>query len=899
MVSLLNKDALKNIWCEPSQDYQHYFKPARLTRAGGTTKYVSINGERVGLPNVDNILDKRIFHVYHLGRRFDTDFNFTIAKSQWVSLDIVANSNNIVFDIFFSNGSKYPLNKCLLKRLDNDDIILSVEVTPIDLGIEIFTDEINNVTGTRVVNLENSALYIRTYANARYDSLDWLAIEGVKDRSIVYFSIKIATQNDYVSFMAQANAIENLYTFGRGLYYSEGFLVSKPIGYTASYIGKTLTFYFDQSIKKIETFSINALPFFTSTLDNGVLKYGVVRQPPYDMIDYHDDIDFYITDITTGSAYKGVLIPKLFNKDVRQLTHTAYALRKDVIGDLIDTHSFLSPNSKLMLVIREGGMKRGLTPQHLRLTDLYKLNYTDIVTAMQSNTTIPEWLFPNLENSSYNEIMRYADSDLPSELVEDAYGYNTALKTTSNLLIKTRLQGGRYFFTVPENTNITDSVTTSGKRLIFTYREGVLINWFVDNTLFEELVVPVSHGVVDMVEVFNYDPSTTTDGNIYDQDVNHRYLKQYGFRAYVSPMIGGAPTEDWEDVTGTGYYEYDPIGDVSNGFTPRVVWNWGLLTQGTLYPCIRMNSNMFIKTVNGFGSGYLGYIQLTMNSMNTWLGSTQLTPQHISPGTIDVFMDGSPLVENVDYYVRWPKITVVKRPLSNPLTTQVIVRCYGVCNPITMKHYGPRETGFAKGGILSINNRYDIRNDRVIRVIADGKLRHPDEVSFGEETPNALIRDGKPYAINDYILPVESFTTQSLIPYRNRSVDLDERVMDYLTERLPTTTISHPYVSEWRWSVVSPFCSAIIHALQSGFLNTGVLDNPYTKTDTDNWLVSYLPLLEVDPCVVGVDGNYIAISPHQYENYLALNASQYRFIEFIVSTYLNNKVDPTLSIYVG
>ncbi len=87
--------------------------------------------------------------------------------------------------------------------------------------------------------------------------------------------------------------------------------------------------------------------------------------------------------------------------------------------------------------------------------------------------------------------------------------------------------------------------------------------------------------------------------------------------------------------------------------------------------------------------------------------------------------------------------------------------------------------------------------------------------------------------------------------------------------------------------------------LLDGYLNTGVLDGAYTKNQTDIWLASILHLLEVDPCVRGVDSNYISISPHQYDNYIELSFSQYRFIEFIVSNYLNGKVDPTLALSIG
>lgn len=433
---------------------------------------------------------------------------------------------------------------------------------------------------------------------------------------------------------------------------------------------------------------------------------------------------------------------------------------------------------------------------------------------------------------------------------------------------------------------------------MFTYYQGKLKGYYSDLTLFKDIMVQSSVGPVDSVEVFNMEISPTTDGIIYNSDVTNPYLKQYGFRAYVCPMVGGIPNEEWEDVTDNIYYDYSE-GDSTNGYVPRLLWNWGLLAQANLYPCVKMNHIMFVKEVNGLGSNYPGYIRLPLESMNNWLGSAQLTPQHIPHGVIDVFMDGHPLVENVDHYIKWPFVTIVKRPLTDPLLTKIVIRAYGPCNPATLLNYPARDIGFTKKGIVSDNHRYDIRADRCIRVIADGLLHDPNQVWFAEGNGGNLIRDGKPYAVMDYVLPVENFTTRRTVPYRNESLDLDERVMDYLTPLIPVPTAQHPVVAEWRWNVISPFCSAAIHLLLDGFLNTGVLDNPYTKAQTDVWLSSILHLLDVDPCVRGVDSNYISISPHQYDNYIVLTFSQYRFIEFIVSNYLNNKVDPTLALRIG
>lgn len=893
MDSLLKIDALKTIWCEPIQDYQHTLKPARLTRAGGTTRYVLINNERVTLPNADNPLDKSLYHVYHIGRRLDDDFNFNITN-QWVSLSVIAELRNVVFDLFFINGSKYPIAHAVIKRLNNNDIILAVLIKPIDLGLETFYDESIAGNNTRPVTMGTSDLYFRTYANARYDALDWRSDSTKLPQSIVSHTQLVKSHTDYVNFIAYANTIESTYTSGDSVYYCDGFVISKPLGFETSFIGKTFIFSFDQSIKRKDVFMLADLPTFLSQLDIGHTKYAAINPSPYNMIDFYDDIDVYMVNYYTGTAYRGIYVPRLQDVHVRQLTHSAYSFDKPWLDALIAKHELFDNHVKIMLVVREGGMKRGLTNQHERINDLYRLSSADQLVAMTDNTLVPEWLLPNLEASAYTEIMRSNIADITEEMVANAYGYNAAVKAILEPVTPIQLVAGQRYVLVPPGLTIPDAISYSGKRALFFYDQGLLKQWYLDTGLYPLLPILPTVAACDTVEAFDYEISTTTDGIIYNQNVSHLYLKQHGFRAYVCPMVGGVPNEEWEDVTDTNYYTYEPLA-----LTPTLSWNWGLLAQADLYPCVKMNHIMFIKDVVWFGANYNGVMQIEMRSTNNWLGTIQETPQHVYPGTVDVFMDGSPLIENIDYYIQWPMITVVKRPLSIPALTRVTVRCYGLCNPVTMRNYAPREMGFVKGGILSINDHYDIRNDRSIRIIADGLFWQRNSVRFAESDTGALIPDGKPYAISDYILGVERFTPKTLIPYRNVSLDLDERVMDYLTPRLPNTIVRHPVVMTGRWNVVSPFCSAVLHALLDGFLNTGVLDGAYTKSQTDTWLAPYLDLLPVDPCVRGVDENYLCISPHQYGNYIEVTHSQYRFIEFININYLNGAIDPTLAIAIG
>lgn len=292
-------------------------------------------------------------------------------------------------------------------------------------------------------------------------------------------------------------------------------------------------------------------------------------------------------------------------------------------------------------------------------------------------------------------------------------------------------------------------------------------------------------------------------------------------------------------------------------------------------------------------------IQFDLLEQTLWFGSTVTKALKLPFGVIDVFMNGFSLVRDLDYFVEDNQITIIKRPDTSPEDTVIWVRGYGVCDPNAMVTDTPREFDFVKGGILSINGIYNIRNDRNIRTVVSGRVKLRDEVRFAEDMSGALTADGRPYAINDYAVAVENFTSAKFIPYRAQAIDLDNRVMDYLTARLTETTVLHPIIEVEKWDVFSPFLSRIIHALMGGFLGAGELDGVYTDAQVDTWISAYLPLLAVDPCLRNIDLRYVLILAHPYHTLVSVTSSQYRFLQYLINRFLLGRVDLTPTVIIG
>jgi hypothetical protein len=197
-----------------------------------------------------------------------------------------------------------------------------------------------------------------------------------------------------------------------------------------------------------------------------------------------------------------------------------------------------------------------------------------------------------------------------------------------------------------------------------------------------------------------------------------------------------------------------------------------------------------------------------------------------------------------------------------------------------------------------VNGYYNIRNDRNIRIVVSGRLTHRTDVRFTETMSGALTTDGRPYAISDYAVAVENFTNQRTLPFRQQAIELDNRVMDYLTTRLPEPATPNGMIMVERWELFSPFCSAVLHALLDGFLSVGQLDMAYTDAQVDGWLASYYPLLAVDPCVQPIDLRYVVIYPHQYRTVVSVTHAQYTFLEYLIGRFLNNRTDLTPAVFI-
>lgn len=909
-MEILKRHALANIWCEPNQDSQNIFQVDRITPQRGVLNKTPVMWGSIALPKQSNS-SRFFYHVYQIGKLNNIVLNIRMTENKWYSATEICNLNKEVVDAYFENGCMIPRDLVYLMMLPNGNFIMAIEiVSGLDFGNE---DVISDFTGeviTRPIILDNHNPIIRFYNNGRFATPEFISSTANTAAPIKAIGKNISFMSDYNTFVVEKGKIKtSMNNVGKYLYWINGYLVNEPGAYTTEFMNQYHYYIWDSSIKLIDFIPVKDLVSFTSKVDTNVRKYVCMLNTDYGTIDYHDDIDFYLIS-RTGSAYKGVLIPRVDKKTVRQVTHNSYSIRSDVLHNLSNEHLFLKDfnNCQILAVVRQGGFKRGLIHQNNRINELYRLNRNDILEAMAGvNSLVPEWEAASLESSEYATIMRSSMKDISIPMLKSAYGYNAAslyMEKSSHDVKPNDL---------PTSVNLPLAYTVNdefglGHRAIFCYDvNGLLKDSYQDYETVETLLIKKElASTTKHVEVYHADISDTDNVIYTNKQFASPDLVNWGFRVYGIPTnASNEVIGEWVDITDSKYYDYHKDG-YKGSTVPTIVWNNTLLNQYKIFPAIKLNKYVVCQKFKVSSlNQYRGYHYVTINTPKSFDGINRSETTTIPPGQLDVFLNGYSLIEGVDYFINWPSIYIsrISSNRNDPLKDEVIVRMRGFCDKKTMLPTNFRDIGFLQGSIASVDKEFDVRNDRNSRIIIGGKVYSREKVAFAEEAKDtSTIQDGLPFGVSDHWGNVESYLNINSLDYKDASMSIDKRVETYLTPRVKTTVPEHNFVITERWEVISPFLSSIINDIK----NFGFLADPKTfksgafnKAEVEATLSAYMHLLKVDPCIKNPNGDFILYLPHQYSRTISVTQQQYALLQYLIDEYLNNMVDLTPYLTIG
>lgn len=843
MLDYLVNHAIKNVWCTPDQDLQTIFRPARVTKINGEEDDFWLMWYRYPMPTKNER-----YHVYQLGKWHPKNLGLRDINSRWIKFSEICETEEIIVDFYVADGTQFPRSDTWAWIGPDGALLIAVKVR--------YT----------IADLNHQPLFVRFYSNAHFGS-----DRQTEDDKIIVKGRQLASSTDRILF--QRDFEDHQALVGHAYAFVNGKLTHNVTPNNAQ-VGDYVEFVYDSTIYRVVDVRIKDLGDYESVKDNK-RKY-LVHYPEMlnDTIDYLDDVDFWLTDLKDDSpngAFTGVYYHKNEPSSVRMVTHMDYALRADLVAAYATDHELWTGanDMNLRLHVRRSGYNRPLVHEHHRIQELYKLSDTDVVRAMLGlDSTVSTWRAEALENSGYCQLMHDQDGVFSGEVVRDAYGYNAVAKLTADTPQWVEVQGEMRYVDVPPGLQ--------QKSTAYEYdSNGRLVNV---QTITDQNQYTVSDANTQLVEIL------TGHGGEGQSTVfgasNDPINLQYNHRFYTCPIIEGEPTYEWTDVTGTDEYQVD-----SNGI---VLWETDL---SRYLVAVRADDDFLSYEIPLDSSD--GLVRFTITSVDTWYGIANESTATIPPGRLDIWLNGHSLIEGLDYVVHWPQIVITNKEYLNGGGSETVrVRASGFCNPDITRHKD-EDVGFVEYGLISHNARFNLRDDRVVRIIAGGGVKHRDQLKFAEDKAGLTfdgIPNGTPYAIRNIDVPVRNLDTD-IFEYRQRSRDLDNEIADYLSLKLPEPDRELPSPIEHRYRIYSPFCSKVLHDLQDGFIGGEWMETYYGEEVIHEKLENYKYLIPYDPTVVGYDKNYVAVHPHNYDQVVDLNIFQYNFLQRAINALLDSAID--------
>ena len=225
----------------------------------------------------------------------------------------------------------------------------------------------------------------------------------------------------------------------------------------------------------------------------------------------------------------------------------------------------------------------------------------------------------------------------------------------------------------------------------------------------------------------------------------------------------------------------------------------------------------------------------------------------------------------------------------------ITVRAYGHCSS-DLEREPVADYGFVTSGLLSKNKRFDIRDDKVVRIVVEGAVFERSDFTFSEDDKGvrtSAARNGAPYQITHEIVPLRGTTNKETYLLREESKRVDGLLSDFLTQRLPEPREPLPNPIPRLYQIYSPFCSKVMYDLLHGIIVMDDFKGQYSDMAVRDRLEGYKHLLVYEPTFKDIDFDYVAVHPHNLYTEVTLNVYQYRFLLRAVRLFLNDKVDLT------
>jgi hypothetical protein len=293
-----------------------------------------------------------------------------------------------------------------------------------------------------------------------------------------------------------------------------------------------------------------------------------------------------------------------------------------------------------------------------------------------------------------------------------------------------------------------------------------------------------------------------------------------------------------------------------------------------------------------------GLLRFPIMQIKTIDGVEAGRPVEVPTGELDIYVNGKLLINELDYIVEWPYVNIRNKEYQNypdQLEQLVTIRAKGLCNS-DLKFTASGDYGFVMFGMLSMNNKFDIRDDKVLQIVVDGGLRDRDDLQFSEEHTGVYVgnvKNGRPYVVKDIVVPIRSQTNMDTYVLRDSSLEVDKYVSDYMSLKHPEPTRNDVFTIESRYQIYSPYCAKILFDLKNKVLDDPRLYEHYGETLVWELCKPYDYLLKSDPCsdLMYPDIRFVDIHPHHLFTVVDVSPHVYKFLSMVVKVILKNRVN--------
>lgn len=836
----LIEHAIQNVWCSPRQDRQYILQLAKISPLYGVKNSVKVLWDEYELPT-----QREYYHVYQIGRNFPEIFGLDPKAGDWYKVSEMCEATKLVVNLYLDSGVQFPLSETWLRWNYDGNLILAVKLQP------------------TIASLEERPLYMRVYSNAYFESdysietVDRIVVRGGR---IVDMDHYLSLYNEFLSY--KQLAVGGVYAFFNG-HFVDKLLPDQWVK------GDVFEWVYDSTIKEVVEWDVASLNSFESALD---LKAKYLLHPPKHIgqqIDYRDDVDFWLVRDFDVTGPKGVLVHKNQDTTIRNVTHADYSLSVQVVEALVDANPFIeyADRAKVRAYIRKSGYDRPLVFERQRIHELYKLSDEKIVAALYGrHATVPEWQAAALEASAYCELMRTLDfQQITYDKVVEAYGYNALSVLTAQSPLRPIEQVNFRRVALPiglQNGCTAFEYDTNGLLLQANYNTGGK----------EYVVVDQEHTA--LVELYNGQGGTGFETWFGDTPVN--IGTDCSYRVFRAAKGYPAGLRDWTDVTDLVGAEY--------------VLSAGVVTplHGKIYDYLVVSDRKFL--LYELKLNYQDHLlKFSIQADDT---DGQFSPMEWEPGRVVLWLNKHRLIEGLDYFVKFPQVVICnKRYLDQTKSDQELVIC---CTGFATNgvREGVGEFGYVRQGTLSDNNRFDIRDDKVLTCVVDGRVLHRDQLRFREDSSavelSTVVREGAPYQLSELYVAIRGITENNTQVMRKDAQEIDQRVADYLSYWLPEPEIDESHaIAELHW-LYSPFFAKVLWDLRNGILNVTELYRPDKQILEE--LESYRWLLDYDPVLKDLDWRYVNVHPHHSTSMLKVSQAQWAYLVRVNRLFLESRV---------